>query len=187
MCRAKNVYAGTGFTLFTALGNSGSDPFSAFGTQKPMYWTQIRNLYREYYVRGSKFIVEAVARTGTDSLEMVLLPNAATSPFTTIAQMREVQYNKRKIVAQAVGGNNKKVLASYMSTDKIIGRKGTRFDDEYWANMDQNPASQWYWQLGLQPTAGLAEVVVDLYFTVIVYCQVRFLNVLPPGEETPEE
>lgn len=146
-----NPAGGTVYTETVWRGNSLRDPRFATGGHQPLGFDQLASLYFNYRVYGSAI---QILMTPTDSapsvqnLVVVVYPSNISTVAANFEEAMEQPYAK-VMYRNLYSGNPK--LKSYIDTATITGvRKETiEVDDSYQSVSSTEPATQWFWHVGL--------------------------------------
>ncbi len=157
-----------GFNVFR--GNSLFDPDqTGAGTTQPMGFDQWKLLYERYKVHASSISLRVVNSTSTVT-KLVLFPMTdAVSLVNDINEASEQPYSKSRMIT-GQGGSPFVNIYNKMSTKKIRGVR-IPLDDDYSANIDANPARQWFWHILCQDPlfTGTLDLLVDV--SIIYYAE----------------
>lgn len=169
--------SGSSYSQDEFLGNSiyRPDEINGFVTSANGY-SYYGQTYRKYVVLGSKIRVQACNISNTAARMFYVFPANDSLGSSTAANILQSQpYVKRTLLGVATGSGNTKVLSSYMSTRKILGKPGTTIDPQLSGTVGTGssaPVNGWSWYIVFHQNN--TDVTADLIFNVEITYYVKF-------------
>lgn len=139
---------GTGLYTRVFGGNNAFDPDTGAGSSQPTGWDQYAALYRNYYVGGSKFKLEAINTGSTDITTLGVIPATTQLSTTDLGTMipTEWPYCTERTLGPLTSSFSRTILKRYMSTKKIVAYK-TSNNANFVTATSSAPTANWYWNL----------------------------------------
>lgn len=149
-------------------GNSLFDPGFTAGSDQPVGFDYLAQLYAYYRVLWSRIkVTPALSTSGTNPQMITVYPSISANPFTTTVGNNASQAYGKDVVAFA-NSENSRPLYNYMSTRKIFG---DRWDNDvtYGAQVSANPTTVWNWIVDAVTISGASAAVGDSVVVTIWY------------------
>lgn len=139
-----NIGGGTNFNAILG-GNTLYDPGAATGSQQPLGFDQLSQLYSYYRVFASKLSIAVFANTSsaTTNIMASIVPYVTNSPLASGYNYIDQPY-ARYGYAQIY--RNPLKISNFMTTKKIWGETDLH-DHNYYATTGANPGNLWYWHV----------------------------------------
>lgn len=155
----------TGLYDYVYSGNSIYDPYSGVGGVEASGWPQLRNIYRNYCVIGSRITFEGHIDAGTvTDVKAVIFPSTSSVAFAA-RSISECPANASIISLSGDGAPRKG--SNYCKTSTVFNLKNTD-DLSLHGTGAANPATQWYWHVLILNSA-VADVNVSGTITIEYY------------------
>lgn len=188
-----------GYAIANITANSPYDPDGSGSANIQLTgWDQYSALYNEFLCSGAAIKAEftncnndlaGAADPTISDVYFGVIPsyrNPLTTSDLSAGSPGEQPYCK-EVVVPPYPGPNRKRIKHYMSTKKIYGRAGTKYDEGYYGltgniGTGSNPTHLWYWNIYAIAPAGAAAASKKyrVRFTVtyyVIFSGRKFINI----------
>lgn len=155
-------------------GNGPYDPDGSGVGHQPRGWDQWIAFYEKVTCTGSKIGFQFINTSTGEPIMVSFNPSkATTSPDVFQA---ELPYTINKMQGPVSSSNSNAYYKSYMSTQKMYGKKVMQ-EDNFSSSVSSLPVDQWNWVVYFQnPRDALAEVKGQLRIRITYYCVFQSRN-----------
>lgn len=175
--------------------NGAFDPNPLLSSASTKGFSQMAQLYNRYRVHGCK-ILYTVSNQNTFPITAFCYPSnqdlSGTASFNNVMSWTMQPYCRHRMISPVTAGA-RTTFKYYMSTKKIMGYTGSKYDDTTSAQVVANPTNAWYWNIGVfSPSSG--QTMVSSYFDVKITYYIEFYDrktltglSFTPTDEVPNE
>jgi len=150
-------------------GNAIYDPDTYIGNRGCYGYKEWSAFYNKYRVSASKIIIKAINRTQGQVYRVSVFPaDQSVNNASTLTYAASQPYAKSKYCS--ILGTEPTLLKNYMTTVRMEGDKGAKFDISFASSYNDNPKNLWYWDIVAETLNNESDSETGLYIDVqIVY------------------
>lgn len=143
----------TGFDFATHFSaNSIFDPFQATGTNQPIGFDQLMNLYTTYRVRASKIRMD-ISNTSTTIPFTIAIHPSNDTVVRALSAIVGLPYVRMKTIGTATGMGTTSVV-NYIEPKVIFGDRVTVTDTSFDGTQATDPVNQVFWKIRIESLGG---------------------------------
>lgn len=140
--------------------------------------SELFQLYKNYRVKASSITLN-VSNMMDNPVNAMIFPSntdvASSASYGFIQEQLANPYTKWRSLASK-GGMDRAFLKNYLSTRKITGDIGTKYDEDYVGSSTANAARSWYWNIASYSLSQTGYSVASIPFEVRITYYVEFFN-----------
>ncbi len=170
---------GSAITRHVFSGNSIFDPDVTGVGSQPYYFDQLAAIYGDYLVYGSKITIylrTSTALTTCNNIRSYIWPTKGTAAPTytetndlnQLPRIRSATWN-RETASKSMTSSGYQKMSAYAKSGPLLSI--SKYNDDLQANVTQNPAQRWYFQVITDTTdfGVAADILMDV--KIKYYCK----------------
>lgn len=143
------------FINYVYRGNSVYDPEVALFGRSAMGHNVWRQFYGKYRVYGSncRLRMTSFSNTSTGIVSFGIFPSTTDTAVASAEAANQQPYGRDALIGGQFS-TNPMMLYNNITTEKIYGITGIKYQDEYASVVGNNPDNQWYWHVFIEALDG---------------------------------